>query len=74
MVDSKSIELEAGVVNSESIEPEAGVVDSGESIDPQSGVVDSESIRSGNVPVQLIHPRPATPSARDLHSLLRQCI
>ena len=30
-------------------------------------MVDSESIRSGKVPVQSIHPRPATQSARDLH-------
>ena len=29
----------------------------------QTGVVDGESIRSGKVPVQSIHPRPTTPSA-----------
>ena len=36
-------------------------------IEPEAGVVDSENICSGNVLVQSIHTRPATPSARDLH-------
>ena len=31
----------------------------------ESRVMDSESIRSGNVLVQSIHPRPVTPSAGD---------
>ena len=30
-------------------------------------MVDSESIHSGKVPVQSIHPRPTTPSTRDLY-------
>ena len=40
-----------------------------EIIEPEAGVVDSEStgICSGKVPVQSIHPRPATPSTGDLH-------
>ena len=38
-----------------------------EIIDPEAGVVDGVSIRSGQVPVQSIHPRPATSSAGDLH-------
>ena len=32
-------------------------------------MVDRESICSGNVLVQLIHPGPVTPSARDLHHI-----
>ena len=44
-----------------------------EIIELEAGVVDSESIRSGKVPVQSIHPRPATPSAGDLHLQIRQC-
>ena len=44
-----------------------------EIIEPEAGVVDSESIRSGKVPVQSIHPRPATLSAGDLHLKMRQC-
>ena len=35
-------------------------------------MVGSESIRSAKVPVQSIHPRPVTPSARDFHSKMRQ--
>ena len=35
-------------------------------------MVGSESIRSAKVSVQSIHPRPVTPSARDLHSKMRQ--
>ena len=35
--------------------------------EPEAGVVDGESIRSGKVLVQSIHPRPITPSAGDLH-------
>ena len=38
-----------------------------EIIEPEAGVVDGESIRSGKVPVQSIHPRPATPTTGDLH-------
>ena len=36
-----------------------------EIIEPEVGMVDSESICSGNVFVQSIHPRPTTPSAGD---------
>ena len=35
-------------------------------------MVDSESIRSGEVPVQSIHPRPATPSARNVFPTVRE--
>ena len=38
-----------------------------EIIEPEAGVVDDESIHSGKVPVQSIHPRPATPTRGDLH-------
>ena len=41
-----------------------------EIIEPEAGVVYSESIHSGKVPVQSIHPSPATPSAGDLHLIL----
>ena len=42
-------------------------------IELEAGVVGSESIHSGKVPVQSIHPRPATPSAGNLHLKMRQC-
>ena len=45
-----------------------------EIIEPEAEVVDGESICSGKVPIQSIHPRPATPSAGDLHLKTRQCI
>ena len=35
--------------------------------EPEAGVVDGESICSGKVLVQSIHPRPITLSAGDLH-------
>ena len=43
-----------------------------EIIEPEAGVVDSESIRSGKVPVQSIHPRPTTPSTRDVFPTVRE--
>ena len=36
-------------------------------IEPEARVVDGESIRSGKVPVQSIHPKSATLSTGDLH-------
>ena len=42
-----------------------------EIIEPEAGVVGSESICSGNVLVQSIHPGPTTLSAGDFYSNIR---